>query len=189
VPDVQWPVAVQVRAPDRRHPRCAIRAAAGDDEAGQSQFGDTVRGNLSDAGRNLADDAHRCRCCGTGVGDPGGQRRGVQPGDPMRRIGRHRREDLQTGQAHPDPQRCPINDDAIRPQLRRRPRELRNQIIGGHPGKDLISEVLTHLRGVGRPPPWPVRVPEPGDDPLQLDQCVRHGAYLRTQLLERGPTR
>ena len=181
--------AAQIRPAPRGRPVRGIRAASGQDEAGQAELGDGLGCYLARRFGDLAGGA-RGRRRAAGVGDPAAQRKPPHSGDPVRRVGLHRRDDLQVGDLDLRGQRCLGGDDIRFAQVLSHSGDGRDQLAGRSPGQELLAEMLSQLADAWGHPVRASGIPESGRHPSQLRQ---HIAFLARpavdELFQRGPAR
>jgi hypothetical protein len=180
--------AVQVRPALRSHPRRGIRAAPGQDQAGQAQ----LRGHLARYPGHLSRDIAECacrRCRHPAVGDPPAGGECLQPGEPVRWVSLHRREDLQAGDLNAGGQQGLADDDEVLAQVCGHAGDHRDQVTGRKLGQETLAEMLSQLLIIGGCPARRTGIPETGDHPSQLRQRVTVLRGPAAKLLESGPVR
>ena len=125
-----------------------------------------------------------------GAGDPAAQGKPPYPGNAVRRVGLHCRDELQAGEPDLRGQRRRGGDDITSAQLRGHPGEGRDQLAGRNPPEELVAEMLSQLADARRHPASGIGVPEPVNHPPQLRQHMASLAGLSlNELLERLPAR
>ena len=180
--------AVQIRPSPGGRPHRGMRAAAGEDQADQAEFGKRLVRHPGHRGGNVA-------------GGAGGRRRGARVGDfraeavepqasePVRRLGLDRRVDLKTpAQLGPGLQRPVEGDDEFLTETLRLPGQRRDQVAWWNLAQETVVEVLSHLFIRRSHPRRAVGTSEAGDHPAQLfDRVPGRTRLALEKLLERGP--
>jgi hypothetical protein len=190
VPGPEFLAPVQVRPAFRDHPRSGARTAARQRQAGQAQFREALLGDLPQASRRIPGHPGHPGRRHPRIGDLTAERNGQQPGQPVRRIGRGRGEDLQAAEPHLGRQRGLGHDREFLAERRGRAGDGRAQLGSRARGQHFRREMLLHLVRPGGGPARLVGAAEPGDHPAQLGQHLAfRGGQLDDVLLQRGPAR